>query len=515
MVVLGDQLSTELPAFEGFDKGRDVVWMAEVSGESEYVWSSKQRSVLFLSAMRHFRDELREAGCDVRYRELGDEPGQDSLEGALTAFLGENSFGKVRLTWPGEYRLVVALQEVCKRTGVACEILEDNWFFCSRADFAKHLEGRKQPRMEYFYREMRRRYGVLMDGGEPAGGKWNFDTSNRKPFGKEGPETLGGRRSFDADETTREVMDLVECRFSKHPGKLDTWIWPVTREQALQALEDFIEWDLPRFGEHQDAMWTGEPFLRHSLLASSINLHLLRPSEVVAAAEEAYRKGAAGIESTEGFIRQILGWREYVRGIYWNFMPEYLERNAMGALEPLPAFYWDGDTEMLCLREAIGQTLKYGYAHHIQRLMVTGLYALLLGVKPQEVHAWYLAVYVDAVEWVELPNTLGMSQFGDGGLLGSKPYVASGKYIKRMSNYCDDCRFDPDLRSGEKACPFTALYWDYLLRHEDLLKGNPRMTMQLRNLKRISEGERSEILETAKKIKKDNRSKGGKRYGRT
>jgi deoxyribodipyrimidine photolyase-related protein len=275
----------------------------------------------------------------------------------------------------------------------------------------------------------------------------------------------------------------------------------VTRNQALQALDSFIQNRLPFFGLYQDAMWEGEVWLYHSHISSALNLKLLNPREVVDAAEKAYQQGLVPLPAAEGFIRQVLGWREYVRGIYWTLMPAYLERNDMLASAKLPAFYWTGKTDMACMRDALQQTLAHGYAHHIQRLMVTGLYALLLGVAPKEVHEWYLSVYVDAVEWVELPNTLGMSQFADGGVMASKPYVASGKYIDRMSNHCKACQFNPALATGETACPFTTLYWDYLNRHVDVLAKNPRMLMQLKNLNRLSEATRTEITNQAKRIK--------------
>jgi deoxyribodipyrimidine photolyase-related protein len=300
---------------------------------------------------------------------------------------------------------------------------------------------------------------------------------------------------------TKEVMSVVNDRLSKHPGTLNSCGWPVTRTQALEALDSFIQHRLSSFGFYQDAMWEGEVWLYHSHIASALNLKLLNPREVVSAAEKSYQDGKAPLPAVEGFIRQILGWREYVRGIYWTQMPEYLERNEMQANAKLPAFYWSGDTEMACLRDAINQTLNHGYAHHIQRLMVTGLFALLLGVHPKEVHAWYLGVYVDAVEWVELPNTLGMSQFADGGVMASKPYVASGKYIDRMSNHCKGCRFDPAVATGQNACPFTTLYWDYLHRHVDVLAKNPRMLMQLKNLNRLSPEAREEIATQANLIK--------------
>jgi deoxyribodipyrimidine photolyase-related protein len=348
---------------------------------------------------------------------------------------------------------------------------------------------------------MRRRHGVLMEGEQPAGGEWNFDSENRSSFGAGGPPPHRAPRAFDPDALTREVVELVNTRFANHPGTLDAFDWPVTSQQANEALADFVEHRLEQFGQWQDAMWTGEAWLFHSRLSAAMNVKLLSPRTVVAAAENAWRKGRAPLAAVEGFVRQILGWREYVRGVYWHFMPGYVERNALGAGQPLPAFYWSGDTEMVCLREAIGQTLRFGYAHHIQRLMVTGLFALLLGVRPREVHAWYLAVYVDAIEWVELPNTLGMSQYADGGVMASKPYAASGKYIQRMSNYCKGCRYDPGESLGPKACPFTTLYWDFLSRHEKLLSGNLRMGMQIKNLKRMDAAKREQIRLRAEELR--------------
>jgi deoxyribodipyrimidine photolyase-related protein len=394
------------------------------------------------------------------------------------------------------------LRTVAGERALPLEVRTDTHFLSTIDEFRMHAAGRKQLRMEFFYREMRKKHGVLLEpDGKPVGDVWNFDAENRGSFGKKGPGLLPAPRRFLPDAITREVIALVSTRFAEHPGSLSEFDWPVTPAEATQALEDFITNRLPDFGQWQDAMWTRQPWLYHSRIAAAMNLKLLDPRDAIAAAELAYREKRAPLEAVEGFIRQILGWREYVRGVYWMHMPQYLERNAMNAREPLPAFYWTAKTEMVCLEDAIHQTLEYGYAHHIQRLMVTGLYALLLGVDPVQVHAWYLAVYVDAIEWVELPNTLGMSQYADGGVMASKPYVASGKYIQRMSNYCTSCRFDPAKSTGDDACPFTTLYWDYLLRHEQPLKGNQRMTMQLKNLARLDADQRSAIAERAAMIR--------------
>lgn len=509
VLVLGDQLNQDSAAFDGFDPACDAVWMAEVAEESTHVWSHQARIVMFLTAMRHFRDVLRGRRVTVHYRQLDDPANTGSFRGELTATTSR--LRPQRLIWvePGEWRVQTGLDRTARALGVDFEVRADRHFFCSREEFARHARGRKQLRMEFFYRELRRKHCVLMDGDEPAGGAWNFDAENRESFGKEGPADTQPPLVFAPDATTREVLALVEQRFAKHPGSVARFDWPVTPDQARAALDDFVVHRLPHFGRYQDAMWTGpdasrptaalrqNAFLYHSRLSAAMNLKLLDPRVVVAEAERAYRAGQAPLASVEGFIRQILGWREYVRGIYGQFMPRYLERNELNATQPLPAFYWTGDTDLNCLRHVIGQTLEFGYAHHIQRLMVTGLFALLLGVKPQAVHEWYLAMYVDAVEWVELPNTLGMSQYADGGLMASKPYIASGKYIQRMSNYCASCRYDPALRTGSSACPFTVLYWDFLLRHETMLAENPRTVMQVRNSARLTPAQRREITDHA------------------
>jgi deoxyribodipyrimidine photolyase-related protein len=340
-----------------------------------------------------------------------------------------------------------------------------------------------------------------MQGDEPVGGQWNFDADNREAFGAAGPGTVPSRSVFKPDAITREVIALVNARFADHPGRLDSFAWPVTREQALQSLQAFIRDRLPLFGRYQDAMWPGDPWLYHAHLSAALNLKLLNPREVVAAAESAYSNGQAPLASVEGFIRQILGWREYTRGVYWTQMPEYLDRNALDAQQDLPAWFWTGATDMACLRDALAQTLEHGYANHIQRLMVTGLYTLMLGVQPRQVHAWYLAVYVDAVEWVELPNTLGMSQYADGGVMGSKPYIATGKYIQRMSPHCKGCRYDPAQRSGDSACPFTTLYWDFLMRHEAAMARNPRMTLQVKNVARMTDDQKQAVSDRAAAIR--------------
>ena len=497
VLVLGDQLDISATALDGFDPAQDQLWMAEVAQESEHVWSAKQRTTVFLSAMRHFAAELRAKSWPLHYVTLDAPDNCGTLASELAKAIATYRPQTLVMTAPGDWRVLQDLRGAALAAKVPMDVRDDLHFFSTVRDFAAHAKGRKQLRLEYWYRELRQKTGILMDGKAPVGGQWNFDADNRASFGAKGPGAVPPPTRFAPDATTQAVIALVNTRFASHPGSVAEFGWPVTRAQALLALGAFIQERLPFFGEHQDAMWEGDVWLYHSHLACAMNLKLLGAREVVAAAEAAYRAGAAPLPAVEGFIRQILGWREYVRGIYWTQMPDYEERNALGATADLPAFYWTGDTDMACLRDAIGQTLRHGYAHHIQRLMVTGLYALLLGVKPQQVHQWYLAVYVDAVEWVELPNTLGMSQFADGGVMASKPYAASGKYIQRMSNHCKGCRFDPALSVGASACPFTTLYWDFLLRHETTLTANPRMGMQLKNLARLSTDQRGAIVAQA------------------
>ncbi len=459
VLILGDQLDELASALQDFDPQRDAIWMAEVAEESTHVWSAKQRTTVFLSAMRHFADHLRACGYPVFYSRLDDADNTGTLAGEIARTLRQVTPCALVMTAPGDWRVLQSLRSVARDHQLPLDVRDDTHFFSTVRDFARHAEGRKQLRLEFFYRELRQRTGILMDEGKPVGGQWNFDAENRGSFGRQGPVAVPPPTRFAPDTITQEVIALVNVRFATHPGSVASFGWPVTRPQALQVLQEFIAQRLPQFGQYQDAMWEGEVWLYHSHVSCALNLKLLNPREVVAAAEAAYRDGSAPLEAVEGFIRQILGWREFVRGIYWT-----------------------GDTEMACLRDAITQTLQHGYAHHIQRLMVTGLYALLTGVSPQQLHEWYLAVYVDAVEWVELPNTLGMSQYADGGVMASKPYIASGKYIDRMSNHCKGCRFDPALDAGPDACPFTAHYWAYLRRHEAVLAKNPRMGMQLKNL---------------------------------
>ena len=502
IVVLGDQLDLDAACFDGFNPDQDAVWMAEVAEEATQVWSSKPRTALFLSAMRHFALDLEGAGRPLHYTRLDALNNAGSLQAQLQLDMQRLRPAALVMTAPGDWRVLQAIRSAAVTGKLPLDLREDRHFFCSVRDFAAHAKGRKSLRMAHFYSEQRKRHGVLMDGGVPVGGQWSFDADNREAFGAAGPGDVPPRSRFAPDAVTQEVIALVNTRFAEHPGRLESFGWPVTRAQALQSLQAFITERLPLFGRYQDAMWPGDPWLYHAHLSAALNLKLLNPREVVAQVQAAYLDGRAPLASVEGFIRQILGWREYVRGVYWTQMPGYLERNALGANENLPAWYWSGATDMACLRDALAQTLTHGYANHIQRLMVTGLFALMLGVDPKQVHAWYLAVYVDAVEWVELPNTLGMSQYADGGVMGSKPYIATGKYIQRMSPHCKGCRYDPAQREGDKACPFTTLYWDFLMRHQAMLAANPRMALQVKNLARLTDAQTLAIKDRAAAIRR-------------
>lgn len=501
VIVLGDQLDRESLVLEDFDPLQDRIWMAECEGEATYAWSHKARIVIFLSAMRHFRNDIVARGWPITYRQLGEHDHVDLVD-ALRADIQAWQPTRILLVQPGEYRLRESLRQLAADESVDYAERPDRHFFVSPEEFADWAKGKAEPRMEFFYRWIRQRVGILMEGGKPTGGRWNFDSENRHAFGAQGPGMLTPPHRFRRDDITREVIDQVEDAFAAHPGELDTFDWPVTPEAANVALRDFIEHRLAAFGHWQDAMWSGEPWLYHARLSTAMNLKLLHPRTVVDATLAAYAAGHAPLAAVEGFIRQVLGWREFVRGMYWIGMPGLVRANALRATRPLPTFYWDGDTDMRCLRETIGQTLTHGYAHHIQRLMVTGNFALLLGVEPRQVHMWYLAIYVDAVEWVEAPNTLAMSQFADGGRMVSKPYVASGRYIERMSDYCRGCRYRPGEALGDDACPFTTLYWDFLDRHRVRFEHHPRAALQWKSLEHWSEDDLAAIRLKATELRK-------------
>jgi len=496
VLILGDQLDVDSSALDGFDPAQDRILMVEARGEGERVWSHQARSVLFLSAMRHFAEALRGRGWPLVYHTLDHLP-QGGLQEVIAHYLSHLRPSALVLVEPGEHWLEVGLREVAKAAGCHLELRLDTHFLVSRADFARWAKGYRQLRMEFFYRQVRQQTGILMEDGQPIGGVWNLDAENRASFGRKGPGLVPRHQGFAPDAVTREVIDGVRRHFAGNPGSLLDFDWPVTREQALAALQDFVDRRLEHFGRHQDAMWTGQPFLYHARLSAALNLKLLHPREVVEAALEALREGRAGLASVEGFVRQIIGWREFIRGVYWLEMPGLAATNHFGHIRDLPRWFWSGETHMACQREVITQTLRFAYAHHIQRLMVTGLFASLAGIDPRQVAHWYLAVYVDAVEWVELPNVAGMALHANGGRFTSKPYVASGAYIQRMSNYCSGCRYDPSKRTGNDACPLTILYWYFLDRHEAELGASPRTALMVKNLQRIPATERAAVRQQA------------------
>jgi deoxyribodipyrimidine photolyase-related protein len=512
VLILGDQLDEDSSAFDGFDPAQDMLLMVEAFEESTHVWSHKIRTTLFLSAMRHFAESLQQRGWRVDYRAL-ETHADKTLAAGLLAAIAQHQPQAVIGVEPGDLRVRQQIEDAIKSGAISSRIhsskplkdtkktpeidiagaflswREDKHFLCSLPQFRKWAGKSSSLRMEYFYRSMRKQYKVLMDADapdQPLGGQWNFDAENRKSFGKAGPQNLPKAVDYRPDAITKKVIQQVNAHFAGHPGNLDDFNWPVTRAQALVALKDFIDNRLPQFGPHEDAMWTNLDFGWHSLLSSSLNLKLLNPLEVVLAAENAYRNNALDLASVEGFIRQILGWREFMRGVYFVDMPALKDANHYGHTNPLPEWYWSGDTQMNCMKQCIGQTLKNGYSHHIQRLMVTGMFGVTAEISPQKMCDWYLAVYVDAVEWVELPNTAGMALFANGGRFTSKPYVASGAYVKRMSNYCSGCKYDPETRVGATACPMTTLYWNFLDKHEASFAGNPRTALMVKNLQRMT-----------------------------
>lgn len=487
VLVLGDQLSPALPSLAQADKARDVVLMAEVMAEARYVRHHRKKLVFCFSAMRHFAQALRADGWTVDYVTLDDPGNSHSLKGEVARALSRHGLSRAVMTEPGEWRLKQELSHIT--------MLEDTRFLCPHAAFRNWAMSRRELRMEFFYRDMRRQTGLLMDGDKPEGGQWNFDAENRAPAkrGQRFPEPP----RFAPDAITRACIDLVMKVAPDNFGDIEPFWFAVTAEQAVAALEHFLTQALPGFGDTQDAMLAGEHFLNHALLSAYINAGLLHPLAVCRRAEAEYRKGRVPLAAAEGFIRQIIGWREYVRGVYWLTAPDYVSRNALGATRPLPAFYWTGDTDMNCLAQVVRQTKAEAYAHHIQRLMVTGNFALLAGLDPAQVHEWYLAVYADAYEWVELPNTLGMALHADGGLLASKPYAASGNYINRMSDYCGSCRYNVKQRTGPDACPFNYLYWDFIARHKERFARNPRMANITRGHDRFDDAEKARIRDSA------------------
>lgn len=490
-LILWDQLSKDISCLRGVDKHSDIIVFIETMEECTYVQHHKKKLIFLLSAMRHFADELQQQDYHVHYVKLDDRDNTQSLSSELQRLSNKLHAKKLAVTLPGEYRLFATLLEMKNTLGIDVNILEDDRYLSSREMFQRWATDKKTLRMEYFYREMRKKYHILMQDNLPEGGKWNYDVENRH-FPKTAIR-IPTPYQQPVDEMTQDVIALVEKHFIDHFGESMPFHYAVTRKEALQALKSFIKYRLPHFGDYQDVMMQNEPWLFHSHISFYLNVGLLNPLECIKAAEAAYYRGTASLSATEGFIRQILGWREFVRGIYWLKMPAYKNSNYLDATRPLPAFFWTGQTEMNCLKQCVQDTKLNAYAHHIQRLMVLGNFALLAGINPIEVNEWYLIVYADAHEWVELPNVTGMILYADGGFLASKPYIASGSYINKMSDYCKNCTYQVTLKSGPKACPFNFLYWNFLLQHRDLLKNNQRLSMIYASLGKMSRDKISDI----------------------
>ncbi len=507
LLLAPDQLSLDYPEAAAVDSDSDLVVQIETPEDFTHVPSHRQRIALFLSAMRHFADELEAAGYRTRYVELDDPDHAGSLHGELERLVEglpeQERPDSLVLIRPGDWRTLDTVTEAAEALSLDLELVEDPHFLVTPEEFSKWAEDRKTLVLEHFYRWMRKRREILLtDSGDPEGGAWNFDKENREAYGDDAPD-IPDRSGFEPDPITRAVMKLVEERFPDAPGALEDFLWPVTREQALEVLDRFVDERLPWFGDYQDAMVQGRPWMFHSLLSPVLNLKLLDPRECVDAAIKAYDDGRAPINAVEGFVRQIVGWREFIRGVYWHAGRDYAERNHLAADGKLPDLYWTGETDMVCVADALASVLGHGYGHHIQRLMVTGNLALTAGVDPAAVSDWYLGMYVDSMDWVTLPNTAGMVMFADGGVVGSKPYAATGKYIQRMSDYCGDCRFDPSKRTGTEACPFTVFYWDFLRRNRSKLESIPRMRMMYRNVDRLDDRERQAIAARADELRRD------------
>ena len=497
-LILGDQLSLSVSSLQGYDRATDYVLMCEVDAEATYVRHHKKKIAFVFSAMRHFAALLRQQGYSVLYTRLDAPDNAGSLREEVRKQFKHKQFDRVIVTAPGEYRLLEEMRGWEKDFGLPVEIRENDLFLCSPEQFARWARGRKQLRMEYFYRDMRKMYGILMEGEEPVGGQWNYDAENRKPP-KEGLRVPPPCET-EVDAITKEVLLLVERVFPDHFGDLEPFSFAVTREQALAVLVRFIKERLAHFGDYQDAMIQGESWMYHSHISFYLNCGLLHPLECVKAAEKAFRQGKAPLNAVEGFIRQIIGWREYIRGIYWLKMPAYRDENFLEATRALPDFYWSGQTKMNCLRCCVLETKENAYAHHIQRLMVLGNFTLLSGIDPKQVNEWFLIVYADAYEWVELPNVSGMILFADGGYLASKPYAAGGSYIHKMSDYCKKCSYQVSKKNGPQACPFNYLYWDFLDRNRDKLQSNPRIGMMYKTLDKMTPEKQTAIRTDSQKF---------------
>ncbi|MCC6549958.1 MAG: cryptochrome/photolyase family protein [Ignavibacteriaceae bacterium] len=498
-LLLGDQLNYEHPWFNKPDD--NVIYtLMEMRQETDYVRHHAQKILGFFAAMRQFDRWLRKKGHRTHYLSIDDPNNRQELRKNLAFLIKLYKITEAEYLEPDEYRLDKLLSSLSKPLGIPVTMLTSEHFFTTREELSEFFAGKKTYLMESFYRYMRRKHYVLMEGEEPVGGEWNFDKENRSALPKDYKKVAP--LVFEKDLTrlwsTVTFSGVESFGFANY----DRFHWPASREESLALLDFFLEYLLPHFGKFQDAMSERDWSLFHSRLSFALNTKMLSPDEVVhktAAYWKAHKKRIP-LPAVEGFIRQILGWREYMRGVYWAQMPEYKKMNYFNHKEVLPAFYWTGETRMHCLSVTIQQSLQHAYAHHIQRLMITGNFALLAGIHPDKVDEWYLGIYIDAVEWVEMPNTRGMSQFADGGLVATKPYVSSGQYIGRMSNYCQSCFYNKNVKYGEKACPFNSLYWHFHARHRQKLEKNPRIGMIYKTFDKMEMSERSSILSHADKI---------------
>ncbi len=483
IIIFGDQLSHSLSSLHNADPHNDVIIMMEVLTEATYVKHHLHKIIFIFSAMRHFCDELKSKGFTVYYLKIDDENNKQSFTNNFYYAVSQFNPTQVSITEPGEYRVLEMIYEWQKNLTIPINILSDTRFLCSINEFTQWAKDKTQLRMEFFYRYMRIKTNTLMKDNKPEGGKFNYDKLNRLP--PRNNMHFSKRISIEHDQITKEVINSITNLFKDHMGLAKNFNIAVTRKDALIIFHDFIKNNLPHFGDFQDAMINGEYFLHHSMISMYLNIGLLTAEEVITEVQFAYYNKRVNINSAEGYIRQILGWREFVRGVYWLKMPEYKNMNYFGAKEKLPWFYWTGNTDMACLKHTIQQTIETATSHHIQRLMVTGNFAILLGVLPEEVCEWYLAVYVDAFEWVELPNTLGMSQFADGGIVASKPYVSSGNYINKMSNFCQTCPYSVKEKLTENACPYNDLYWAFLIKNKKKLQNNPRLAFAYKTIDKM------------------------------
>lgn len=498
-LILGDQLNIHHP-WLATPNANTLFLMAELPSETSYVNHHIQKVVAFFVAMRLFAAKLRQQGHRVHYICLDDSDNPGSFTNAVQRVIEQTGAETFGYQWPDEYRLDLELLELAPLLKIKTEVDDTHHFFTSRFELSEMFSHRKTFLMEHFYRTMRGKHKVLMEDGQPVTGRWNYDEDNRHKLPDATP--VQPPKTFLRDVT--DVLTMIKSLHVETIGSIDAerFIWPVTREEGLELLGYFIDHLLPRFGTYQDAMSTRDWSLFHSRLSFVLNTKLIGPVEVVKAVERRWYDDPdhASIAQVEGFIRQILGWREYMRGVYWAKMPDFATLNFFGHDRELPKWFWTGETHMNCMRHAVGQSLEHAYAHHIQRLMVTGNFALLAGIHPDEVDRWYLGVYIDAIEWVEITNTRGMSQFADGGIVGSKPYVASANYIKKMGNYCDSCTYDHKKRAGDGACPLNSLYWHFYARNRALLERNQRISMVYRTWDKMDALRRSQLLDHAETV---------------